>query len=247
MCQWLFFHLYFQKEKRENGPDGDDLRANLLNHQSPFGLWITPLHTETFNYVAYGNKYVQSWAFGNDMLCCSLGWWSSLDLLTLSGKPQELVFSVLFGLMFFLLFSLEKLQVVLNGAWGEDWGYWSKGRMPWLFLYFRCAWLNVRSALEREMYKYYMEISSLQSTLPSPVQSKIGPDVFILHVKCEANLIIFWLKDFELICSLCVGSQPSVKRRVLPSDWDRKIHKCCMLIFLHYINTCFLNFLCTVT
>lgn len=150
--------------------------------------------------------------------------------------------------MFFLLFSLGNLQLVVNGAWGEDWGHWSKGRMPWLFLYFRCAWLNVRSALERELYKYYIEISSLQSTPPSPVHSKIGPDVFILHVKFEVNLIIFWLKDFELLCSLCVGSQPSVKRRVLLSDWARKIHKCYIKVnFLHYVNTCFLRFLCTLS
>lgn len=66
----------------------------------------------------------------------------------------------------------------------------------------------------RELYKYYTEISSLQSTLPSPVQFKIGPDAPHAHVKCEANLIIFWLKDFELVCRLCVGSQPSVKLRV---------------------------------
>lgn len=98
----------------------------------------------------------------------------------------------------------------------------------------------------RELYKYYTEISSLQSTLPSPVQFKIGPDAPHAHVKCEANLIIFWLKDFELVCRLCVGSQPSVKLRVWLIDWARKIHKCYIKVtlFLHFINTCYLNFLC---
>lgn len=102
--------------------------------------------------------------------------------LTLSGKPQALVriSACCLASCFFLLFDLENLQVVVNGAWGEDWAYWSKGKMPWLFLYSRFAWLNVRSSLKRELYKYYTEISSLQSTLPSPVQFKIGPDVFML-------------------------------------------------------------------
>lgn len=79
-----------------------------------------------------------------------------------------------------LLFSLENLQVVVNGTWGEDWGYWGKGKNADDCFYIPvCAWLNVRSSLEKELYKYYTEISSLQSTLPSPVQFKIGPDVFM--------------------------------------------------------------------
>lgn len=106
---------------------------------------------------------------------------SSLDLLTLSGKPQAVVrlSACCLASCFPLLFRLENLQVVVNGAWGEDWGYWSRGKMSRLFLYSRFAWLIVRSSLERELCKYYVEISSLQSTLPSPVQFKIGPDVFI--------------------------------------------------------------------
>lgn len=119
-----------------------------------------------------------------EIICCLLGRWSSLDLLTLSGKkPQALVrlSACCFGLMFSLLFSLENLQVVVNGAWGEDWAYWGKGKMLMIvFIFPFFAWLNVRSSLERELHKYYTEISSLQSTLPSPAQFKIGTDVFIL-------------------------------------------------------------------
>lgn len=106
-------------------------------------------------------------------------------------------FSLLFGFMFFLLFSLENLQVAVNGAWGEDWGYWSKGKMPRLFLYSRFAWLNDRSSLERELYKYYTEISSSQSTLPSPVPSKIGPDVFMLMSNVKRTWSFFGWKTLN--------------------------------------------------
>lgn len=64
------------------------------------------------------------------------------------------------------------LQVVVNGAWGEDWGGWSRGKkchdcfsIP--VLHDWTSWCS----LEREPYKY--KISSLQSTL----RFKIGPDV----------------------------------------------------------------------
>lgn len=104
---------------------------------------------------------------------------------------------MLFGLMFFLLFSLESLQLVVNGAWGEDWGYWSKGKMPWLFLYSRFASLDVRSSQERELYKYCTEISSLQSTLPPPVQFKIGTDVFMLMFNVKRTWLFFGWKTLN--------------------------------------------------
>lgn len=69
--------------------------------------------------------------------------------------------------------------------------------MPWLFLYSRLAWLDARSSPERELYKYYAEISSLQSTLPSPAQSKIGPDVFMLMSNVKRTWTFFGWKTLN--------------------------------------------------
>lgn len=93
----IFFYLYFQRKERQTNPDGEPTAA-LLNSQSPFELWI--------NHISNGHKYVQSWAFGNQQtqLHYRIGRRSSLDLLTLSRKPQALGFqSVVWPHVFLLV------------------------------------------------------------------------------------------------------------------------------------------------
>lgn len=76
--------------------------------------------------------------------------------------------------------------------------------------------------LKWELYKYYCEISSLQSTLPSPVGFKQDQ---MCSYSCQ-----MWSEPdrflVDRLCSLCVASQPSVKPRVLLSDGAGEIHKC---------------------
>lgn len=154
-------------------------------------------------------------------------------------------FSVLFGLMNSFLFSLENLQVVVNGAWGEEWGYWSKAKMPWLFLYSRFAWQSVRSSLKRELCKYYIEISSLQSTLLSPVQFKIGPDVFILMSNVKRTWSFFGWKNLNSYTAFVWASAFSQMKSF--AEWlsRRNPQMLLKVHLLHYVNTLW-GFFCTV-
>lgn len=125
-------------------------------------------------------------------------------------------------MLFSFLFSLENLQVVVNGAWGEDWGYWGKGKNADDCFYIPVfAWPNIRSSLDRELYKYYTEISSLQSTLPSLVHFKIGPDVYTLMSDVKRTWSFFGWKTLNSYAAF-VWAHTAFSQTKGFAEWLRK-------------------------
>lgn len=83
-------------------------------------------------------------------------------------------------------------------------------------------------ARERELCKYYMDISSLQSTLPSPVQFKIGPDVFRLMSNVKWTWPVFgWktLNSVQPMCGLVAFSQTKGFAEWLSQRNPQMLHK----------------------
>lgn len=103
-----------------------------------------------------------------------------------------------------------------------------------------------RPIFARELYKYYTEISSLQSTLPSPVQFKIGPDVFMLKSNVKWTWSVFRIKDFELLQLLC-GLATFIQTKGFAEWLNQKNSQMFHAghLFAPY-NTYFLHFLCTL-
>ena len=81
----------------------------IMDHTTPHST-LCPLAT-----IVSGTHPVE-------IICCHVVCWEGglLNLMTLSGKNLCYAYSVLFGLMFSLLFSLENLLAAVNDTWGED-------------------------------------------------------------------------------------------------------------------------------
>lgn len=122
-----------------------------------------------------------------------------------------------------VLFHLERLQVTVNGAWGEDWGFGSRGKML-CFIFPFC--MTGRPFFSGELEKHYTEISSLQSTLSSPVHSKIGPDVFLLLSNVKRTWSFLGWRTLNSYAAFVWAHNFQSNKRVLLIDWAGKVHKC---------------------
>lgn len=131
--------------------------------------WLKRRLTKSSDIVDHEvNKYVLSWTF----------WYFEFMLSFLTRYQRNtcrLVFCILFGLLSSLSGEtpdcakrcMKRTEVKKN---------------EFLF-YFNHRFALIQSRLERKLYEYNVQISSLQSTLLSPCSFRAGPDVFVSDVK----------------------------------------------------------------